>query len=61
MKVRFYNDPESGEPHMARHGVNEQEARDVLVRPLEDCPGQEGSRGRGPDSRRAVSSGNLRP
>jgi len=38
MKVRFYNDPESGEPHMARHGVNEQEARDVLVRPLEDCP-----------------------
>ena len=44
MKVRFYNDPESGEPHMARHGVNEQEARDVLVRPLEDCPGQEGSR-----------------
>ena len=44
MKVRFYNDPESGNPHMARHGVNEQEARDVLARPLEDRPGREGSR-----------------
>jgi hypothetical protein len=29
---------------MARHGVSEQEVRDVLARPLEDRPGREGSR-----------------
>ena len=44
MKVRFYIDPESGDLHMARHGVSEQEACDVLARPLEDRPGREGSR-----------------
>ena len=37
-------DPDSGEPHIARHGVTEQEVRDVLERPLEDRPGSEGSR-----------------
>ena len=44
MKIRFYKDPESGEAHMAHHGVIEQEAREVLARPLEDRPGREGSR-----------------
>jgi hypothetical protein len=44
VKVRFYRDVESGEPHMAQHGVSEQEAREVLARPLEDRPGREGSR-----------------
>jgi len=44
VRVRFYNDRESGGPHMARHGVSEQEVRDVLARPLEDRPGREGSR-----------------
>ena len=44
MKIRFYKDPESGEAHMADHGVSEQEAREVLARPLEDRPGREGSR-----------------
>jgi hypothetical protein len=29
---------------MARHGVSEQEVRDVLARPLEDRSGREGSR-----------------
>ena len=29
---------------MAQHGVSEQEAREVLARPLEDRPGREGSR-----------------
>ena len=36
--------PESGEAHIAHHGVSEQEAREVLARPLEDRPGREGSR-----------------
>lgn len=44
MKVRFYIDPESGEPHLARHGVAEQEVRDVLARPTEDRPGLDGAR-----------------
>jgi hypothetical protein len=44
VKVRFYRDAESGEPHMTQHGVNEQEAREVLARPVEDRPGREGSR-----------------
>jgi len=42
--LRFYIDPESGEPHVRRHGVSEAEVEDVLVRPLEDRPGKEGSR-----------------
>ncbi len=44
MKVRFYIDRESGEPHVGRHGVSEEEVRHVLARPLEDRPGREGSR-----------------
>ena len=44
MRVRFYIDRESGEPHIPGHGVSEREVRDVLGRPLEDRPGREGSR-----------------
>lgn len=44
MKVRFYIDGELGEPHVARHGVNEEEVCDVLARPIEDRPGQKGAR-----------------
>ncbi|MCW5890365.1 MAG: hypothetical protein KIT14_07405 [bacterium] len=44
MKVRFYIDPQSGEPHVAGHGVGEDEVRDVVARPLEDRAGREGSR-----------------
>ena len=44
MNVRFYIDQESGEPHIAGHGVTEEEVRDVLARPLEDRPGREGGR-----------------
>jgi len=38
VKVRFYIDPESGEPHVEIHGVSEQEVRTVLTRPLGDRP-----------------------
>jgi hypothetical protein len=44
MRVRFYIDLESGEPHIARHAVSEKEVRDVLARPLEDRAGRDGSR-----------------
>ncbi len=44
MNLRFYLDLDSGEPHIAQHGVSEAEVRDVLRRPMEDRPGREGSR-----------------
>ena len=44
MKIRFYIDPETGMPHIHRHGVREDEVEDVLSSPGEDRPGKEGSR-----------------
>ena len=44
MNVRFYLDPESGEPHIYGHDVDEDEVSDVLEAPDEDRPGREGSR-----------------
>lgn len=44
MKIRFYVDPEDGEPHIHRHDVTESEVEDVLRHPGEDRPGREGSR-----------------
>lgn len=44
MDVRFYIDPETGLPHIYRHGVAEQEVEDVLARPMEDRPAREGAR-----------------
>jgi len=44
MELRFYIDPETGEPHIFRHDVSEAEVEAVLTRPLEDRPGKEGAR-----------------
>ena len=44
MNVRFYLDPETGEPHIYNHEVSEDEVEDVLRAPGEDRPGREGSR-----------------
>ena len=44
MNVRYYIDPQTGEPHIYNHGVSEQEVEDVLSRPREDRPGHEGAR-----------------
>ena len=44
MRPRFYIDPETGLPHIAGHGVTEDEVREVLRRPGEDRRGDEGSR-----------------
>ena len=44
MNIRFYLDPESGEPHIYNHGVSEDEVEDVLRAPGEDRPGRDGSR-----------------
>lgn len=44
MKVRYYIDPKTEQPHIYGHDVSEQEAEEVLLRPGEDRPGREGSR-----------------
>lgn len=41
--MRVYNDPESGEPHFARHGLSLEDVAEVLARPLESRPGREGA------------------
>ncbi len=44
MKIRFYVDPVTGEPHIYNHGVTEEEVEEVLHRPGEDRLGRNGSR-----------------
>ena len=44
MDIRYFIDPETGSPHIYRHGVVEDDVEDVLRRPIEDRPGREGSR-----------------
>ena len=44
MNLRFYLDPETGEPHIYNHGITEDEVADVIRRPGEDRLGREGSR-----------------
>lgn len=44
MNIRFYIDPETAQPHVYGHGVSEREVEDVLRRPIEDRPGEEGAR-----------------
>jgi hypothetical protein len=42
--VRYYLDPETGQPHIHEHGVTEAEVEWVLARPGEDGPSSGGSR-----------------
>lgn len=44
MNLRYYIDPETGEPHIYNHDVDEEEVEDVLENPGEDRPGGDGSR-----------------
>jgi len=44
MEIRFFNDPETGEPHIYGHGVTEDEVRQVLRGPGEDLPAARDSR-----------------
>lgn len=43
MNVRYYIDPETEQPHIYRHGVDEQEVQYVLRNPGEDRQGVEGA------------------
>jgi hypothetical protein len=44
MRIRFYRDPRTGEPHIYDHNVTESEVEEVLSEPGEDRPGAEGAR-----------------
>jgi len=44
MKIRFYIEPQTKQPHIYKHNVTEEEIKDVLTRPGEDRLGEEGSR-----------------
>lgn len=44
MRLRFYIDPETEEPHIYNHDVDEREVEDVVERPGEDRAGREGVR-----------------
>jgi len=44
VRLRYYIDPATGEPHIYRHNVQENEIEEVLSKPIEDRAGTEGSR-----------------
>ena len=44
MEVRYYLDPDSGQPHIYGHGVSEQEVEEVLRRRGEDLRAARDSR-----------------
>ena len=44
MNIRFYTEPETGEPHIYEHDVREQEVEDILRHPGDDFPGRGNSR-----------------
>ncbi len=44
MDVRYYLDPETGQPHIYGHGITEAEVEGILARPGEDGPSSDGAR-----------------
>jgi hypothetical protein len=44
MEIRFYNDPETSQPHIYSHGVTEEEVAQVMRGSGEDLPGTDDSR-----------------
>lgn len=44
MRIRYYIDPDTDQPHIYNHDVTEEEVEDVLSKPGEDRSGRDGSR-----------------
>ena len=44
VKIRYYVDPQTGQPHIYHHSVSETEVGDILHNAGEDRPGVDGSR-----------------
>ena len=38
MEIRFYLDPETGQPHIYNHGITEDEVRQVFAAPGKTSP-----------------------
>ena len=57
MKVRYYIDPETGQPHIYNHNVAESEVEEVLASPGEDRPGRDEARVTSAKRRAAACSG----
>lgn len=44
MRIRYFIDPVTDEPHIYGHDVIETEVEEILLKPGEDRPGSDGSR-----------------
>jgi len=44
VRLRYYIDPTTGEPHIYSQDVQENEVEEILAKPIEDRVGSEGSR-----------------
>ena len=55
MELRFYEDPDTGQPHIYGHGVTEREVGEVLRGPGEDLRAPETRVGRSAKLRPAAS------
>lgn len=44
MNIRWYIDPETGEPHVLRHPVSLNEVEQAVAGVIEDRPGEQGAR-----------------
>jgi uncharacterized DUF497 family protein len=44
VRIRFYIDPETGEPHIYNHGVDEDEVQDILEKPVYDSAARNDAR-----------------
>jgi hypothetical protein len=44
VKIRYYIDAHTGQPHIYHHNISEAEVEDILQNAGEDRPGAEGSR-----------------
>src|SRR6266851_1726853 len=44
VRLRYYIDPRTDEPHIYNHDVKENEVEEILAKPIEDRVGTEGSR-----------------
>jgi hypothetical protein len=44
MNIRYYEDQETGQPHIYNHHISNEEVMDVLIKPGEDRSGKDGSR-----------------
>lgn len=44
VRLRFYVDPETGEPHIHEHGVSEDEVNEILGNPADEFGGRGDSR-----------------